>query len=78
MVTALSLVCEVALRLILLQDNRKYINFLACWHEDNVDIPSSVFNINQTLIFEWYMVACESKNAHQIEIVLTPMGLNFV
>ena len=40
-----------------------------------VDVPNSSIAIIWTLVFEWYMVRCRSKNGHQKDMCLVEVEL---
>jgi hypothetical protein len=44
--------------------------------EAKVDVPNSVVNLNQTSIFEWYMVWCGFKNGYQKDVSLKELGIH--
>ena len=44
--------------------------------EAKVDVPNSVVYLNQTSIFEWYMVWCGFKNGYQNDMCLKEIGIH--
>ena len=40
-----------------------------------VDMPNSITYLDQTPIFEWYLVRCGSKNRYQKDMCIEEIGL---